>query len=122
MHNIPSILHLKLTFFILHTHFYKTPTSAIYSTYLFNKIFIFLQFFITLPHRPSLSQTNTPSQTQTQTQHSLTNLDPTHKKKSSNFCRRASSVVVVGVRFRQSDDQNGSLLGSVFLFGSSTQT
>ena len=121
MHNIPSILHLKLTFFILHTHFYKTPTSAIYSTYLFNKIFIFLQFFITLPHRPSLSQTNTPSQTQTQTQHSLTNLDPTHKEKQQ-FLLTCELCCIVGIRFRQSDDQNGSLLGSVFLFGSSTQT
>ena len=36
--------------------------------------------------------------------------------------QRASSVVVVDVRFRRCGDQNGSLLGSVFLFGSSTQT
>ena len=36
--------------------------------------------------------------------------------------QRVSSVVVVGVQFQRSGDRNGSLLGSVFLFGSSTQT
>ena len=36
--------------------------------------------------------------------------------------QRASSVVFVGVRFRRFGDRNGSLFGSVFLFGSSTQT
>ena len=35
VHKIPSILHLKPTFSILHHHFYKTPTSV----YLFYKIF-----------------------------------------------------------------------------------
>ena len=51
---------------------------------------------------------------QTQTQHA--------KKSSSRFRRRASFVVVVGVQFPRSVDWNGLLLGSVFLFGSSTQT
>ena len=36
--------------------------------------------------------------------------------------QRASFVVFVGVRFRQSGDQNGSHFGSFFLFGLSTQT
>ena len=35
VHKIPSILHLKPTFSILHHHFYKTPISV----YLFYKIF-----------------------------------------------------------------------------------
>ena len=54
-----SILHTKkTTLSILHTHFYKTPTSIYLFYNLFNKIFILLQFFYYfLTHYPSLSQT-----------------------------------------------------------------
>ena len=62
--NFPSILHKKLFFSILHTHFYKTPTSV----YLFYPLFYlnnhFSHFFIiilsqtlSLNSRDSLFQT-----------------------------------------------------------------
>ena len=48
--NFPSILHLKKKknlLFLFHTsNFTKHPHQSIYSTYLFNKIFIILPFFI----------------------------------------------------------------------------
>ena len=51
----------KPTFSILHIHFYKTPTLVyLFYIYLFNKIFIILQFFIIhslttpLSHRPTV--------------------------------------------------------------------
>ena len=62
----------KPTFFILHIHFYKTSTFTkhqhqfIYSTHLFNKIFIILLIFIihslTVPlsHRPTTTITTQP--------------------------------------------------------------
>ena len=79
----------KLLFQFYALIFTKHPHQFIYSTHLFNKIFVFLQFFLTLPHRPSLSQTNTLSQTQTQ-----------HAKKSSTEdwrCFRWRPVLTVPV-------------------------
>ena len=49
--------HLKLTFFILHIYFYKTSHHFIYSTHLFNKIFIF--FYCHLSYRPKTTHTAT---------------------------------------------------------------
>ena len=65
MHNIPSILHLKPTFSILHTNFYKIPTSIyLFYTFIQQNIHFFFNHFLllsltaplshrpTLPHRP----------------------------------------------------------------------
>ena len=55
----------KKTFFLIlfyTSSFTKHRYQFIYSTHLFNKIFILLQFFYySLPHYPSLSQTHSPS-------------------------------------------------------------
>ena len=61
--NSPSSLHKKVTFSILYTYFYKTSKQQhqfIYSTHLFNKIFILLQFFIIFSPSPLLSHRPNP--------------------------------------------------------------
>ena len=57
MQKIFHFARLKPTFSILHTHFTKHPHQFIYSTYLFNKIFIF--FYYHLSHRPKTTHTAT---------------------------------------------------------------
>ena len=44
--NFPSIMHKKPTFLFYTSNFTKHPHQSIYSTHLFNKIFILLPFFI----------------------------------------------------------------------------
>ena len=59
--NFPSILHKKNYFFLFYTPiFTKHSRQFIYSTHLFNKIFILLQFFIILSLIASLSHRPNP--------------------------------------------------------------
>ena len=52
--NFPSILHKKLTFSILHTHFYKTLTSVclFYTFFYLNNIFLTFFYYFTTTHGP----------------------------------------------------------------------
>ena len=92
MHKIPSILHVKPTFSILHTNFYKTPTSIyLFYTFIQQNIHFFFIIFYYSPS-PPLSLID---------QHSLTypDADPTLSHKPRPNTQRL-----------------------VFLFDSSTQT
>ena len=53
--NFPSILHKKLTFPILHTHFYKTLTSVclFYTFFYLNNIFLTFFYYFTTTHGPT---------------------------------------------------------------------
>ena len=53
--NFPSILHKKLTFSILHTHFYKTLTSVclFYTFFYLNNIFLTFFYYFTTTHGPT---------------------------------------------------------------------
>ena len=94
MHNIPSILHLKPTFSILHINFYKTPTSIyLFYTFIQQNIHFFFIIFYYSPS-PPLSLID---------QHSLTDPDPDPDPTLSHKPRPNTQR-------------------SVFLFGSSTQT
>ena len=67
MHNILSILHLKPTFSILHTNFYKTPMSIyLFYTFIQQNIhffyhFLLLSFTTPLSHRPTLPHRPRPN-------------------------------------------------------------
>ena len=70
--NFPSILHEFFFIFLFYTSiFSKHPHQSIYSTHLFNKIFILLQYLLFSHSLPlSLSQTQPPSSSSSSLDHS----------------------------------------------------